>query len=206
VHTPFAPQVPRFIRRRAGRYRVVLLVAMIACLGMFAAGCGGTTGSGVAHLETSTAATNTETAAVSGSRSPVAYARCMRSHGVPTFPDPDSQGHLSSSSIPNLNSPQYRKAQEACRSLLPQGYTGQGGSPTGGSLTPQQQAQFLKYARCMRAHGLPNFPDPTSSGLTLSGIDPNAPRFQAAQKVCRSLLPNRGKGNFQSVGGGRGKP
>jgi hypothetical protein len=55
----------------------------------------------------------------------------------------------------------------------------------------------------MRAHGLPSFPDPTRSGLTLSGIDPNSPRFQAAQKVCRSLLPNRGKGNFKSVGGGR---
>jgi hypothetical protein len=207
MHTPFAPPVPRFIRRRAGSHRVVLLVAMIACLAVVAAGCGGgSEASSVAHLGTSTAPTKTETAAVSGSRSPVAYARCMRSHGVPMFPDPDSNGHLSSSSIPNLNSPQYRKAQEVCRSLLPQGYTGQGGSPTGGSLTPQQQAQFLKYARCMRTHGLPNFPDPTSSGLTLSGIDPNSPRFQAAQKACRSLLPNRGKGNFQSVGGGRGKP
>jgi hypothetical protein len=173
---------------------------------MLAAGCGGTTGSGVAHLETSTAPATTRTSTVSGSRSPVAYARCMRSHGVPTFPDPNSKGHLSSSNIPNLNSPQYRKAQEVCRPLLPEGYTEQGGSPTGGSLTPQQQAQFLKYARCMRAHGLPNFPDPTSSGLTLSGIDPNSPPFQTAQKVCSSLLPNRGKGNFQSVGGGRGKP
>jgi hypothetical protein len=206
MHTPYAPPVPRFIRRRAGRYRRVLLVALIACLAVVAAGCGGTTGSGVAHLETSTAPTNTGTAAVSGSRSPVAYARCMRSHGVPTFPDPNSKGQVSSSSIPNLNSPQYRKAQEVCRALLPQGYTGQGGSPTGGSLTPQQQAQFLQYARCMRTHGLPNFPDPTSSGLTLSDIDPNSPRFQVAQKVCHSSLPNRGKGKFQSVGGGRGKP
>ena len=172
---------------------------------MLAAGCGGSTASGVAHLRTSTAPAKTGTAPASVSPSPMAYARCMRSHGVPTFPDPNSNGHLSSSNIPNLNSPQYRKAQEVCRSLLPQGYTGQGGSPTGGSLTPEQQAQFLKYARCMRAHGVPNFPDPTSSGLTLSGIDPNSPRFKAAQKVCRSLLPNRGKGNFQSVGGSRGK-
>jgi hypothetical protein len=120
----------------------------------------------------------------------------MRSHGVPTFPDPNSTGHVSSSSIPNLNSPQYRKAQEACRSLLPQGYTTQGGS-----LTPQQQTEVLKYARCMRAHGVSNFADRTSSGLSLSGVDPNSPRFQAAQRVCRSLLPNRGRGNFQSAGG-----
>jgi hypothetical protein len=129
----------------------------------------------------------------------------MRSHGVPTFPDPNSQGHVSSSNL-NLNSPQFRKAQEVCRSLLPEGYAGRGGSPTGGSLTPQQQAQFLEYARCMRGHGLPTFPDPTRSGLTLSGIDPNSPRFQAAQNVCRSLLPNRGKGNFRSASAGGRKP
>src|SRR5262249_86311 len=99
--------------------------------------------------------------------------------------------------------PQYRRAQQVCRPLLPQGFTGQGGSPTGGALTPQQQTELLKYARCMRAHGVPKFPDPTSSGLTLSGIDPNSQRFQAAQPPCRSLLPNRGKGNFQSAGGRR---
>jgi hypothetical protein len=127
----------------------------------------------------------------------------MRSDGVPRFPDPNSTGQLDASSVANLNSPQGRKAQEICRSLAPRGSSQ---STQGGSLTPQQQAQLLKFARCMRTHGLPNFHDPTSSGLTLSGIDPNSPRFQAAQKVCRSLLPNRGKGNFQSVGGGRGKP
>jgi hypothetical protein len=128
----------------------------------------------------------------------------MRSHGVPTFPDPNSKGQLSSSSIANLNSPQYRKAQDVCRSLLPQGYTMRGApAGQGGFLTPQQQTQFLEYARCMRAHGVSNFADPTRSGLSLSGVDPNSPRFQAAQKVCRSLLPNRGRGNFQSAGGGR---
>jgi hypothetical protein len=72
-----------------------------------------------------------------------------------------------------------------------------------GSLTPQQQAALLKYARCMRAHGVSNFADPTSSGLSLSGVNPSSPRFQAAQNACRSVLPNRGHGNFQSVGGGR---
>jgi hypothetical protein len=61
------------------------------------------------------------------------------------------------------------------------------------------QAQLLKYARCMRAHGLSNFPDPTSSGLSLSGVDPNSRQFQAALKVCCSLLPDRGQGSVQST-------
>jgi hypothetical protein len=196
MNTPFTPPVPRFVRRRARRYRVPSLAAMIASLAVMAAGCGGGRGSsGVAHLGTSTAP-STGSAGVSGSPSPEAYASCMRSHGVPTFPDLTTKGHVSSSRIPNLNSPQYRKAQELCRSLLPRGYTMQGGS-----MTAAQQAQLLKYSRCMRAHGVRSFADPTSSGLTLSGVDPSSPRFQAAQNACRSLLPNRGQGNFQRAGG-----
>jgi hypothetical protein len=204
MDTPLTRLGSRFIRRRAAGYRALLLVPMSVCLAVVAAGCGGgSAASGVAHLGTSTARTSTG-AAVTGSASPEAYARCMRSHGVPTFPDPNSKGQLSSSSIANLNSPQYRKAQEVCRSLLPQGSALQGApAGQGGSLTPQQLAQFLKYARCMRAHGVSNFADPTSKGLSLSGVDPNSQRFQAAQIVCRSLLPNRGHGSFQSAGGGR---
>jgi hypothetical protein len=203
MHTPFAPPVPRFIRRRADSYRLVLLVAMIACLAVVAAGCGGGSATGVAHLTTSTAPTSAGgTGRRSGSPSAEAYAKCMRSHGVPTFPDPNSTGQLDASSVANLNSTQGRKAQEICRSLAPRR---SGQSTQGGSLTPQQQAQLLKFARCMRLHGVHTFPDPTSTGLSLSGVDPNSPQFQAAQKACRSQLPNRGQGKVQTTGGG-GKP
>jgi hypothetical protein len=122
----------------------------------------------------------------------------MRSHGVPTFPDPNSKGQLDAGKVANPNSPQYRKAREVCRSLAP---SGQSYSTQGGSLTQQQLAQFLAFARCMRAHGVSNFPDPTAKGLSLSGVDPNTPRFQAAQRACRLLLPNRGQGNVHSTGG-----
>jgi hypothetical protein len=122
----------------------------------------------------------------------------MRSHGVPTFPDPNSKGQVDASGVANLNSPQYRKAQEVCRPLAP---IGGGHSTQGGSLAPQQEAQLLKFARCMRSHGVPKFPDPTSSGLSLSGVDPNTQQFQAAQQACRSQLPNRGQGSVHSTGG-----
>jgi hypothetical protein len=199
MHTPNTLPAPRVMCRRIRNHRVLL--PAIACLAMVAAGCGGTTGSRVAQLGASTAPTNTG-AAVTGSPSPQAYASCMRSHGVPTFPDPNSKGQVHTD-IASLDSPKFRSAQRVCRSLLP---SGQVLNTQRGSLTPGQQAQFLKYARCMRTHGIPNFPDPTSSGLSLSEVDPNSPRFQAAQTACRTLLPNRGKGNFQSGGGGRAKP
>jgi hypothetical protein len=168
-------------------YRALPLGAILWFLAVVAAGCGG--GSGAAPPKAGAAG-------APGSPGVEAYAKCLRSHGVPMFPDPNSKGQVSPGSI-DLNSPQFGKAQEFCRSLAPRGQAF-GGS---GSLTPQQQAQFLRFARCMRAHGVPKFPDPTRSGLSPSGLDPNSPRFQAAQTVCRSLLANRGRGSFQTTGG-----
>ncbi len=56
-------------------------------------------------------------------------------------------------------------------------------------------AQELRYAKCMRANGEPNFPDPNSQGAfsfgSAQGIDPNSTQFQAAQSKCGKDLPHR---------------
>jgi hypothetical protein len=112
----------------------------------------------------------------------------MRSNGEPNFPDPKSGGGFNVSSNPN--DPQLQAAQRACQTLLP---GGSGEQTTGGNFTPQQLAQLLKYAQCMRAHKILNFPDPTSKGLgSLQGIDMNSPQFQSASQTCQPLLPNQG--------------
>jgi hypothetical protein len=60
----------------------------------------------------------------------------------------------------------------------------------------QGVSQALKFAACMRAHGITSFPEPEVNrnkeniiiGFTpASGIDPNSPQFQAAQKACQKL-------------------
>jgi hypothetical protein len=123
----------------------------------------------------------------------VAFAQCMRGHGVPDFPEP-SEGKLlvrgTSKNGLNPGSPQFQSAMKACRSLAP--------AP---KLSPQQsaamQAQALKFSACMRSHGVPNFPDPKfeGGGVRMSlhagpgGIDPQSPQFQAAQKACQGDLP-----------------
>ena len=116
------------------------------------------------------------------------YAQCMRAHGVTNFPESDS-GPQTGPPI-NLSSPQYLAAQKACASLAPKGG---GNAPT---QNPQNQAQALKFAQCMRAHGVPNFPDPGSNGgFNLGpaggsgGLDPNSPQFQKASQACQSLMP-----------------
>jgi hypothetical protein len=138
----------------------------------------------------------------------LAFARCMRAHGVPNFPDPGSNGQLNGNGI-DKHSPQVQSAVGACQSLLP------GRNPA--AQLAQAGTQALRFSRCMRAHGVPNFPDPSvksnGSGVSVTirmkagsgGMDPRSPQFQAAQQACSSILPKPGKnasGNAPSGSGG----
>ncbi len=124
------------------------------------------------------------------------YSACMRSHGVPSFPDP----HVVTSSpgkqaigihpLPQsiVSSPQFKAAQEACKGIMP---GPESGSPKQRSEQDRAHAQVaLDFARCLRSHGVPNFPDPTAQGqLTLemvhaAGVDVQAPSFLTAAKAC----------------------
>jgi len=122
------------------------------------------------------------------------FADCVRSHGVPNFPDPKANGNggLRIEATPGsekvngvaVNGPAFQSAMQACHADLPNG-----GKPQPLSASRRQQA--LAFSQCMRAHGLTNFPDPTFSGggaqLRLSassGLDPNSPAFKSAQAAC----------------------
>jgi hypothetical protein len=126
----------------------------------------------------------------------VAFSQCMRSHGVPNFPDPNSSGGISITPSSGLNprSPAFQSAQHQCFKLLP------GGGP--GHARPQDGPRMLRLAQCMRAHGLTSFPDPTiaptggdpPSGSAIvingyefklgAGLDPASPAFQSAMSAC----------------------
>ena len=58
------------------------------------------------------------------------------------------------------------------------------------------QSEALKYAACMRSHGEPSYPDPSSSGAigiqASSGVDPGSPQYKAAADACKPLLPSAG--------------
>ena len=105
----------------------------------------------------------------------LAFSKCMRSHSVPNFPDPSANGPFQvqvgnyphgtsvefSDNIPGINqqSPAYRAAFSACQKLLPVASPPQPGQQTHPSVAAMAQAQA--WAKCMRAHGLSNWPDPT---------------------------------------------
>ncbi len=146
------------------------------------------------------------TAPYGAATSPGALSRCMRANGVSGFPDPIA-GPNGAVGLPltvtgdgslmaggkTFAGPAVRSAERACKAYLP---------PTGGP-PPQVAAalrrQQLAFARCMRAHGVPSFPDPTFSGgpnVLPAGINPQSPAFRSAARVCGA----GGAGNL-SIGG-----
>jgi hypothetical protein len=156
--------------RRAGPTILALALAGIA---MLAAACGGGSPAG---------------AGSGGGQTPyqqaLAYARCMRSHGDPGFPDPDSQGLF-----PHPAGPGHGSASRACGHLLPS-------QPLTAAQKQEHVRQALKFSACMRSHGVPGFPDPTivQGGAAVGlepprGIDRNSPQFQAAVRACRGFEP-----------------
>jgi hypothetical protein len=88
----------------------------------------------------------------------IKYSDCMRSHGVPNFPDPGSGGgiQINSSSGINPSSPAFQAAQKSCGGLLP------GGGPGKSGTSETRKLALLHLAQCMRSHGFTTFPDPTS--------------------------------------------
>jgi hypothetical protein len=135
----------------------------------------------------------------------------MRSHGVPDFPDPPSGGEVPKASTQQLgvSSSQLQAAQTACRDLYPSN-GGSAGLLTKDSLgqceetgdCPQALVQAAMtalriYARCMRSHGVPNWPDPTidSEGrpgvnlLHVQGFDPNSPQTSNIMQACYHVMP-----------------
>jgi hypothetical protein len=160
-----------------------LAFAIVGVVGLtlLASACGGSSAAKVPQADTTTGSN------LSAADDPNAYSKCMRSHGVGNFPDPDSGGALKTQGI-DTNSPTFQAAARACKSLAPTP------TPAPPAQQAQLQAQLLAFAKCMRSHGVPAFPDPQSeSGGTQMNvhhakIDPNSPIVKAAIAACRSKI------------------
>lgn len=121
----------------------------------------------------------------------LAYARCLRGHGLPSWPDPGRDGEFDKSRLTTqalgAGAAQIQAAQTACRSLLPAR-----GTPSP-SRRARVTAQALAFSRCIRSHGVPRFPDPGSSGRipdpASAGVDQGSPQFERANRDCRALRP-----------------
>lgn len=161
---------------------------------------------GSSSPNTGTGTTSGPTDSAAAHKQGIEFAQCVRSHGVPNFPDPGGNGsggiEIQQSSRngsgvstkvngTSVNGPAFQSAMQACRRYLPNG-----GVPTAAE-TAKARAAALAMSRCMRTHGVPDFPDPQfgkgpNGGLGIrlsgSGINPSSPAFQAAQKTCGGIF------------------
>lgn len=116
----------------------------------------------------------------------VAYADCMRSHGVPNFPDASAGGGFDIPSTIDAQSPAYLSARQTCTSPPSRAATR--------GLSDRQKLELIAATKCMRAHGI-NVSDPTFNGayMTLDELDQTtiaSPAFKRAEPVCHYPVPN----------------
>lgn len=191
-----------------GRHLTFLCSAgAVAVTALLAAGCGGSSRNDVAQLGTATTNSSRispaiDSPAASAQTMALAYSRCMRSNGVPNYPDPDSNGNLPKGNAQTfvVSSSQFHEAEEACSRLLPSN----GSAPltqclmTGDcprSVVQPALEQGRNFAQCMRSHGVRNWPDPIVDSLgrpsfpvTKAGISIDAtrsPHMLAKIGVCQ---------------------
>jgi hypothetical protein len=184
--------------------RLAGLAGAVLALTLTMAACGG---GGKANGVASLSGANKPTTTTAGSshddrQKALEFARCMRQHGI-NMPDPKFNGNGISQEFSarrggkGPDDPKFKAAQQACQQYLPNG-----GQPT--KPNPQEQQQMLAFARCMRQHGI-NMPDPKpNGGIEVKGgpgtVNPNDPKFKAAQQACQQYEP-KGKKSTQSNGG-----
>ncbi|MGH2873181.1 MAG: hypothetical protein ACRDL5_12060 [Solirubrobacteraceae bacterium] len=166
--------------------RPAIAAAAFATIALAIAGCGGSSPT------TTTTAGGGPSKAGSIVHDAYAFAACMRTHGIPSFPDPQvssSDGQQSiriGVSAAGGTSPAFKSAQKACGHLMPGGP----GGPGQGSQTGPNRTALVALAACMRSHGFTRFPDPTAQGqLTMemidgAGIDLQAPATKTAALAC----------------------
>jgi hypothetical protein len=171
------------------RIGVLVLLLMLA-------GCAAkTSGNGVATADGKpTAAASSAPPAVDDQDAALKFSQCMRGHGMTWFPDPKpGNGGLQIRIPPGQDKSKVDAAMSACKKFMPNG-----GAPD--KADPAALAQMRQFSKCMRANGVPNFPDPTANGeMHLDsrkvGMGPGDPAFDAASKTCAKYQPKPPNGD-----------
>jgi hypothetical protein len=188
--------------RKVWRLMTCVLVSLIAVIG---AGCGsnaagdsagsrGHAGSGAG----SGSASGGPAAQATKREKGVKFAECVRAHGVPHFPDPDATGNFNFGV--DVSAATFTAAVNACKALQPPG-------TLSAHRSPSQQSAALRFAACVRANGVPDFPDPVNGQpLINTYLIPSANRpggmsiLNAATRKCGSVLG----ADARTSGGGSG--
>lgn len=171
-------------------------LAAAAVIGLGACGGGNSTPhvASLGHSNANTGATTTTTLPKGNPTQLLdEWTNCERSHGDPDQVDPTIDAnkdiHITFPAIASGNGPVSLGGigpNDPCGAYLTAASTAlRGGQP----LRKPDPAKLEKFSQCMRANGIPDFPDPSGGGLQIqsspgSDLNPNNPTFQNASKVC----------------------
>jgi hypothetical protein len=174
--------------------RPLVALALVALIGLVSAGCGSNAAS-EPGTASSPGAASTQAASSTGTGASksatdqdkaVKFAECIRGHGVPHFPDPDAKGDFVFGI--DVSPAVWQKAVDACKDLEPPG-------ALSGKRSPKQQSAALRFAECIRKHGVKDFPDPVNGDPLVDTTkipSSNQPGgmtiLNAAMKKCGSIL------------------
>jgi hypothetical protein len=201
------------VRRCLTGFIIVGLAAILAACGSSgpsSTGSASATSSSAATTTSSTSASATSTTARGKSKSPASasssapasasspvrarfgLAKCFRSHGI-DVPNPTSTGQLTAAgrqALGHYSRTRIRSALRDCRAYAAQAFH---------TLSPAQRAQTVKFAQCLRSHGI-KLPNPTLKSVgsfafrqAVRSVDRSSPAFHSALAACRSLAPQFGR-------------
>lgn len=170
-------------------FRPLAALAVVAAVAVIGAGCGGTSTGGAASAGTTTTTSSSATASstLTARDKAVKFTECMRANGVSDFPDPDASGQYPNFGV-SVSGAQWLSALRACKALQPPG-------SLSAKLTPKQFSTAIRFAQCMRAKGVPDFPDPVNGQPLIDTYKiPSANRpggmaiLNATAQKCSALL------------------
>ena len=161
-------------------------LATLAVVALIAGGCGSS-----APSDTATS-TRTAGKTLTARDRAVKFAECIRAHGVADFPDPDAKNDFQYGV--SVTPAVWKRATTACKALQPPG-------SLSSKRTPKQQSATLRFAQCIRDHGVKDFPDPVNGEPLINTYKiPSSNRpggmtvLNAAISRCRALLEKAAAG------------
>ena len=167
--------------------RPLVALAIVAMVAVISAGCGGTNSSGSTDSSGSGSTVASHNSAATPREKAVKFAACMRENGYPDFPDPKASGEFPSFGI-SVSPGVWVKALRACKELRPPG-------SFSAHMSPKELSAALKFAQCIRAHGVKDFPDPVQDEPIIDTTKiPSANRpggmsiLNAATRKCGDLI------------------
>jgi hypothetical protein len=170
----------------------LVALGLAGLIGLISAGCGSNASSesGTAS-STGTASSGANTNLTARDKA-VKFAECIRAHGVSDFPDPDAKNQFQYGV--SVSPAVWKQATTACKDLQPPG-------TLSSKRTPKQQSASLRFAQCVRDHGVKDFPDPVNGEPVIDTYkipSSNKPGgmtiLNAATQKCGSVLGQAGGG------------